>query len=134
MTTPTDTFWTFDTARFSVRLELEPSLDQTYDGDDEDGETQRKINDGIYTMFDSRVVVYMDGHPIGADSLCCSVYDDVSEFWTAHRTSTPEYRNTLAQKARRHVICHYFPDMVRNACAEARKRMQNLPELRKIAA
>lgn len=42
------------------------------------------------------------------------------EFYTGHRQGGPDNRNCLATKERNVVICHYFPDMVRTAIAEAR--------------
>lgn len=130
-----ETVWKFETARFSVRLEIEQDYGYRYDGDDENGETQANLDNGEYIAFDSRVVVDMDGQEIGSDSLGGSVYDsnDYSEFWTAHRTSSAEYRNTLAQKAQNRVICHYFPDMVCIAVKAARQKvaaMKSPPRLR----
>jgi hypothetical protein len=54
-----------------------------------------------------------------------SVYESGKEreFWTAHHASTADGRNTLAQKARNTVICHYFPDMVRLAIKDARETL-----------
>ena len=122
------TVWEFKTARISVALQIDQDINYVYDGDDEDGETQSKLNSGEYVAFDSRVVVYLDGSEIGSDSLGGSVYDtnNVDEFWTAHRTSPAEYRNTLAQKAQNRVICHYFPDMVAQACKSARAHLRDL--------
>lgn len=134
----TGTQWQFSTARFTVRLELARDRGYRYDGDDEKGETQRALDNGDYIAFDSRVVVELDGEEIASDSLGGSVYGrtDFSEFWTAHRASSAEYRNTLAQKAQRRVICHYFPSMVAQAIHEARRELakrQELPRLRKAA-
>ncbi len=127
-----ETVWSFKTPRFTVKLQLAQDCGYQYDGDDEDGETQAKLDNGEYIAFDSRVVIYCDGREVGADSLGGSVYgrDDYSEFWTAHRTCPADGRNTLAMKARRMCICHYFPDMVRQAVAQARETLCNVPELR----
>lgn len=124
-----ETVWMFETARFRVTLAIEDSPD-LYDGDDKGGKIQRKIDSGEYRMFDSivRVVDKETGAKLGADSLGASVYASrsVDEFWTAHWDSPARYRNTLRQKARKRVICHYFPDMVRTACREARKALREL--------
>ena len=64
-----ETVWTFDTARFRVALQITPDYAYRYDGDDEDGETQAKLDSGEYVAFDSRVVVMLDGEEIGSDSL-----------------------------------------------------------------
>lgn len=118
--------WQFRTRRFRVVLEIAQDCGYRYDGDDPAGEVQAKLDSGEYIAFDSKVAVYLDGEEIAADYLGGSVYgaDEVAEFYTAHRTSSPEYRNTLAQKAAGRVIGHYFPDMVRTAIAEAREHVR----------
>lgn len=123
-----ETVWQFDTAHFSVKLIVEQEDGYRYDGDDEDGEIQRKIDCGEYIAFQSAVIVEKDGEEIAADYLGGSVYDwrTVSEFWTAHRDKNPDNRNCSAMRAARGgnvVICHYFPDMVAQAIAEARKAL-----------
>jgi hypothetical protein len=128
-----ETVWTFDTARFSVQLQLTQDCDQTYDGDDDNGETQENINSGVYTMFDSRVVVLWDDRMIGADYLGSNVYAEPKEFWTAHRESDPMSRNcSIMRKARGDnvCVCHYFPSMVSEAIKAARENLCNVPKLR----
>jgi len=119
-----ETVWTFETARFRVTLDIAQDYGYLYDGDDEDGETQAKLDSGEYVAFDSRVRVTLDGRVIGEDHLGGSVYsaDTVDEFWTAHRDADPMNRNcSIMRAARGRVsICHYFPDMVAQAIAEAR--------------
>ena len=127
-----ETVWTFKTARFLVSLAIAQDYGYQYDGDDPDGETQAKLDNGEYVAFDSRVTVELDGRVIGEDNLGGSVYgaNECSEFWRAHWNSAAKYRNTLAQKYRHCVICHYFPDMVAQAVAEARATLANRPKLR----
>lgn len=127
-----DIVWQFRTARFLVTLELEHMDGYEYDGDDENGETQAALDSGELIAFDSKVTVYLDGNEVGADYLGSSVYgaDNFREFYTAHRDSDPNNRNTLAMKASGRVICHYFPDMVRSAIADARKALCNTPRTR----
>lgn len=124
--------WKFRTERFAVSLSIQPDYGYQYDGDDPDGETQAKLNSGEYVAFDSFVTVELDGRVIGRDSLGGSVYaaGEVTEFWTAHRDSPAEYRNTLAQKAAGRVICHYFPDMVRQAIRDARETLADMRSVR----
>ena len=123
--------WRFRTARFTVEFSIERDHGYCYDGDDPDGEVQAKLDSGEYVAFDSVVEIYLDGgdEPIATDYLGGSVYADgeESEFWRAHWDSPAEYRNTLAQKAAGRVICHYFPDMVRQAIAEAREYVRAMP-------
>lgn len=123
--------WTFELGRVLVALHVEQEQNYQYDGDDEDGETQAKLDAGEYVAFWSRVTVAVDGVEIGSDSLGGSVYEfgKESEFWTAHRDPDPENRNTLAMKARNRCICHYFPGMVCEAIRAARETLK-----RRIAA
>ena len=130
-----ETVWAFKTARFTVELQIAQDYGYQYDGDDEDGETQRRLDSGEYVAFDSRVVVYCAGREVGFDSLGGSVYaaGDVSEFWTAHRDANPMNRNCKAFREARganSVICHYFPAMVAQAISEARKALCEAPKLR----
>lgn len=71
----------------------------------------------------------MDGQLVGCNFLGGSVYgrDDYSDFWTAHRTSAPEDRNF--QPGQGYVVCHYFPDMVRQAIADARAHLRQQKQL-----
>ena len=135
----TETVWTFKTARFTVALELEEIHGYQYDGDDEDGETQAKLDSGEYVAFDSAVIVELDGREIGADYLGSSVYaaDDVAAFWTAHRDpdamnrNCSVYRDAMRAKTGHEcIICHYFPDMVCSAIAEARRNLADVPRMR----
>jgi len=131
------TVWKFETARFRVSLILQQDRSYQYDGDDEDGETQRMLDSGEYVAFDSCVRVELDGETIAENWLCGSVYgaDEVADFYTEHRTSEPEYRNTLAQKAANRAIGHYFPSMVAEACQEARDavRAMTVPPVMRAA-
>lgn len=127
--------WSFRTARFAVYLEVTPDYGYQYDGDDEGGETQAKLDSGEYVAFDSRVTVHLDGQEVGSDSLGGSVYaaDEVDTFWTDHRCPDPLDRNcSIMRKARgtNVVICHYFPDMVHQAIADARNTLAKLQTVR----
>lgn len=132
------TVWIFNTARFQVRLEIEPINGYRYDGDDENNETQTALDNGDYVAFESRVIVELDGAEIASDSLYGSVYerDNVKAFWTDHRDSDPMNRNCSIMRTARGenvAIGHYFPDMVSIAIKEAREhvaRMQEKPRLR----
>lgn len=134
------TVWVHATRRFRVRLEIEPDRSYRYDGDDENGEIQAKLDSGEYVAFDSAVVVELDGEEIARDTLSGSVYgaNEVAEFWTSHRDANPMNRNCSIMRAARGniTICHYFPDMVRIAIAEAREHVAHIrvpPRMRKAA-
>lgn len=130
-----ETVWTFETARFSVALEITREYNYQYDGDDEDGSIQDAIYRGELIAFDSAAVVRLDGRVIAVDHLGGSVYaaGEVERFWTDHRDSDPMNRNCSIMRAARGgnvVIGHYFPDMVRIAIGEARNALANVPYLR----
>lgn len=131
------TVWSFRTARFAVYLEISPDWHYQYDGGGPDDETQSKLDSGEYVAFDSRVSVLLDGVEIGSDSLGGSVYaaDGVDAFWTAHRDPDAMNRNCSIMRAAHPAgpmvsIGHYFPDMVRQAIAEARQHVANVPHMR----
>lgn len=136
---PSAPVWSFKTRRFLVSLTVSRIRGYQYDGDD-DGETQALLDSGEYVAFESVVRVELDGEEIAADYLGGSVYDAdrVPEFWQAHRDADPNNRNTLAMRERNTSIGHYFPDMVRNAIADARglliQRKRSLPYVREIVA
>lgn len=135
--------WQFKTRRFKVALYLQRDRGYQYDGDDENGETQDKLDSGEYVAFDSHVVVYLDGEEIARNSLHGSVYscDDVAEFYTAHRDPDPMNRNCTIMRAAhpagpRVSICHYFPGMVSEAIGEARDYVREMtvpPRVRESA-
>jgi hypothetical protein len=136
-----ETVWQFNTKRLSVSLRVSPAQNYQYDGDDESGEVQEKLDSGEYVAFESAVIVELDGKEIAADYLGGSVYawNNVHEFWTAHRDRDPMNRNCSIMRAawsaktggQNNVgIGHYFPDMVRTACKEARAYLAGLRQLR----
>jgi hypothetical protein len=131
----TKTVWTFRTRRFRVELQITPCEYYEYDGDDPDGETQRKLDAGEYVAFESRVFVYLDDQVVGVDYLGGSVYEEdrANEFFTAHRDPDPMNRNCSLMRAAggaNAAVCHYFPGMVAEAIADARSHLCNIPRLR----
>lgn len=129
------TVWKFAIGRVSVELEINQDCGYQYDGDDENGETQAALDAGEFVAFNSTVRVYIDNLEMGVDHLGGSVYEfgRESEFWTAHRDRDPMNRNCEAMRAKRGelaCICHYFPDMVKHAIAEARECFKELAKLR----
>ena len=128
--------WLFQTKRFRISLEITQDHHYRYDGDDESGEVQDKLDSGEYVAFDSKICVELDGEEIAADYLGASVYsrDTIKDFWTAHRDSDPMNRNCSLNHSR---IVHYFPDMVAQAITEARERIaamhEKLPRMRVTA-
>ena len=124
-----ETVWEFNTARLSVKLNLTRDRRFRYDGTDDDGEIQAKLDRGDYIAFDSELVVELDGEEIAADYLGGSVYSwsNVHDFYTGHRDPDP-MRRACSLNPRN--IGHYFPDMVREACKEARAKLAKLGTIR----
>lgn len=88
--------------------------------------------------FTSKLAVYLDDNEIASDHLGGSVYaaKNVSEFWTSHRDADFMNRNCQPMRDARGqnvMIGHYFPDMVRTACDQAREWINRYPEMRKSA-
>lgn len=123
----------FETANFIVRatIEHDQDVDTSFD---ETGETQEKLNSGEWQAFVTTVTVMTgSGIKLGSDTLCGSIYAEPREFFSDHRDPNAMNRNSSIMRAVKGdncVICHYFPGMVREAIAEARKTLANLPRLR----
>lgn len=116
-----ETMWKFDLGAISIRAIIQPSS-EPYDGDD-DGETQALIDAGELEIFDTAIVVSINGREIGFDNLGSSVYANPREFFSDHRAADPMNRNCSIMRAARGgnvSICHYFPRMVSEAVADAR--------------
>ena len=120
-----ENMWKFHTANYLIVARIEPCIDLDLLWDDT-GKTRDALESGLYTAFDTVVEVFKNNRVIGRASLCGSIYENPSEFFTDHRTSPAEYRNTLAQKAQRRAICHYFPSMVKEAIADARRTLAHV--------
>lgn len=108
--------WRFETARFVVKWEITTDYDVDLSWD-ETGETRKKLESGLWECFQSRVVVELNGRVIGEDYLGGSIYENPSEF-----------RDHIGMNARGHGS--YFSQMVREAIAEARKTLANVPHVR----
>lgn len=104
-----ETMWTFKTRNFTVKWQISPCADLDLSWDDT-GETAENINSGLWTAFDSRVAVFYRGRVVGEDHLGQSIYENPEDFRTEGG---------------------YFPDMIRNAIAEARAEMlRDMPYIR----
>ena len=114
MRTHWENLWRFETARVAVTLDCADESDP--DTSWADADTLEKLADGIYVNVCFRVRVLLDGNELGANYIGNSVYENVRDF------------------AREHYGCrskgHYFPDMVRQAISEARKRLCETPRMR----
>lgn len=114
--------WRFDTANFSIVAYIEP---EEYAPDFDDDEIVEEINNGTCEWFCTTVEVRKNDKVIGSDHLGGSAYYRPSEFFDAHRDRDPMHRNCsiFTAKNPNTVICHYFPDMVRQAIREARETL-----------
>jgi hypothetical protein len=106
-----ETMWTFKTKNFTVKWQITACTDLDLSWC-ETGETAENLASGLWTAFDSRVIVIYRGRIVGEDHLGQSIYENPADF---RREGG------------------YFPDMVREAIRQARFEMQNRPKLRAVA-
>lgn len=106
MRTQWDTLWTFKTPHFTINWDVAPEDDLDLSWDDT-GEVRDKLERGVYSAFQSRMIVYCDGAEVGTDYLGGSVYENVRDF-----------RDHFGMNGKGHGS--YFSDMVREAIREAR--------------
>lgn len=110
-----ETIWRFETARFTVTLDVAPE-DQPDLSFDDTGETQDKVARGIWGVYLFRTRVLLDGREIGCDYLGHSIYENPSEF-RDHIGARGKYGS-------------YFTDMIHSAIGEARKAICEAPRVR----
>jgi hypothetical protein len=115
-----ETVWSFETANYEVLGQVSDCTDDPADHF-EFPEDIDAVRDGKVYWFDARVIVKKNGHTVGSDYLGGCSYASIEEFFASHRDRDPSNRNTLALKATNTVICHYFPSMVAEAIADARR-------------
>jgi hypothetical protein len=125
----------FETANFIVRATIEPDSDLDLSWD-EDGSVTDALDRGLFQSFCTVVTVSTkDGIELGRDILGGSIYEKPAEFFSDYRSADPMNRNCSAMREANGgnvVIGHYFPDMVRNAISEARKRLATMPKLKEL--
>lgn len=123
--------WSFETARFCVALHIheDPDMDLSWD---EDGSAREGIESGKYVAFMAEIRVTLDGREVASDYLGGCIYNSVEELYTSHRDPDPMNRNcSIMRAASGNIsICHYFPDMVREAIGQAREALSDVPTLR----
>ena len=117
--------WSFDTARFSVVLECEDERDP--DTSWADDETLANLESGCWVNACFAVRVFMDGVEVASSYLGNSIYAEVADFRREHITYAVDVR---AARERGVSMGSYFPEMVREAIAEARKTLCNAPRMR----
>ena len=126
--------WSFDTAQFVVRCSFTGCIDDPADSfcDERDIEA---VRNGDVLWFDAfvRVTHKETGAIVGEDSLGACAYAKASDFLAGHRDADPMNRNCSIMRASRGgnvCIGHYFPDMVRQAVSEARRRFGALSSVK----
>lgn len=131
-----ETIWEFETKNFRVSLAVGPCDEDPRDHFEFPEQLDFAMSDDPAHWFDAAVHVHCNGITVGSDYLGCCSYNSFDEFISGHRDADPENRNTLAQKAKNTVVCHYFPDMVNSAIANARETLARLnsKKLRQKAA
>jgi hypothetical protein len=123
----------FETANFVVVATIQPDsdVDTSYD---ETSETRDNLASGEWQSFGTVVTVTTrDGIELGCASLWGSIYANPRDFFHDHRDANPLNRNCMAMRAAHGgnvSICHYFPDLVREALRDARNTLHTLPKLR----
>ena len=102
------TIWTFSTAQFTVALEVYPEthMDLSWDID---GTIATAIKRGDMVAFMARVSVVWRGMTIAESCLGQCAYESPADF--RHHSG-------------------YFRDMVREACRDARRALNNMPQVR----
>src|SRR3954471_7149583 len=116
--------FSFRTDRFVVTAYIEPEECSPEDQFDFQEDIDA-INSGEVEYFCTTVEVRdrLTGVVLGSDHLGGSAYNDPEEFFTAYRDRDPMNRNCSVMRAAKGgnvCICHYFPDMIRQACRDAR--------------
>lgn len=95
---------------------------------DEDGSVRKGLESGKLVCFTAHVVVYFKGHEVGEDYLGGCIYGSLAEFMD-HKECGKQNREWEAegQPGR---CGSYFRDMIRTACAEARKNITRFKDIR----
>lgn len=121
-----ETVWSFKTRNFTVELRISPEDMDPADSFQFDEDIEM-VRSGAVEWFCARVVVSKNGHEIGSDSLGGCAYRTIEEFYTSHRDPNPMHRNSTVFRAahgQNAAICHYFPSMISEAIADARRTLQ----------
>lgn len=128
--------WKFETRAFAVECYFTPDQDVDVSFD-ETGETAANLASGLWSSFGTEVVVVhkVTGIELGYSSLWGSIYGEPLDFLSDHRSPDPLNRNSAAMRAVNGdsaVVCHYFPELIRQAVREARKKRRDIltPSLR----
>ena len=134
-----DTQWTFCTRNIEVAFQVSECLENPREQFSDDADVEA-IESGSIAWFDARVLVILRDPEargmrllLGSDVLGACAYESVRDFYVEHRNVDPMKRNCSVRRAieGEHThVAYYFPDMVRAAVTEARKRLHAIQDLR----
>lgn len=117
--------WSFETANLKIVATMTPCDDLDLSWDD-DGSVREGLESGLYQAFDTDVLIIhkATGAELGCDSLGQSIYERPLDFISEHLG--------LAAKSRADGCNYgsYFPDMVQEACAQARKTLRSMQSIK----
>lgn len=122
----------FETDNFTVRATVEADNDVDISFD-ETNETRDKLASGQWTAFGTVVTVEHEGIELGRSELWDSIYAKPHEFFSDHRGADPMNRNCSIMRAihgGKTSICHYFPEVVKEAVWSARRTLAKMPKVR----
>lgn len=122
--------WTFKTKNFALVCFTEKdTFDPSYMDPELVKECREKLRSGEWKIFQTTVrVVHRPSNTVLAEEyLGGSIYADPKEFYREHIGISAR-----ARRDGKNYGC-YFSDMVRTACAEARKELKSLREQSKTA-
>jgi len=124
------TIWSFRTESVRVDLEVDFCPEDPKDHFEFEEDIEAVVS-GEVLWFDATVNVYVHDVHVSWDHLGACAYATFLDFVEGHRDSDPMNRNCSVMRAARKnaVVCHYFPDMVRTAVAEARQVIADMKSM-----
>ncbi len=113
--------WTFRTKQFTVLFSVAPE-DMDPADSFEFPEDIEAVRNGDVDWFVARVQVLRNGHEIGSDYLGGCAYESPQQFAQEHIKGAAYARE---MRAKGFICGSYFPDMVRQAVADARRTLNS---------
>lgn len=117
--------WTFATDRFVVEIHAIEEDTDPADSFEFDDDIAFARSGNPSTWFEAVVVIRDIGsqYVVGCSTLGGCSYNSFQEFYQSHRDKDPMNRNCTVMRVSQGQnvsICHYFPDMIREAIRDAR--------------
>jgi hypothetical protein len=122
-----DRIHSFNTANLTVSTYVEPEQMDPADSFEFDEDIEA-VRNGDVEWFCVKVEVrHSDtGALLGLSTLGGCAYKSIDDFVNEHRDADPANRNCGFNT---YSVCHYFPDMIREACGEARATLRKMQSL-----